>query len=99
MKLRNRQNNNYFYFKDNVMRGTIEMTKKEWEDVREFLLKEHKIAVDNCNTAIRDGLNSGFVSIEVIKKKINVGITATRLIVCKYNLKNYKDVNYLIIIK
>ncbi|GEM_PF-2679938 len=99
MKLKNRRNDNWFYYQDCVMRGEIEMTKNEWEEVQEFLFSEFKKSVKNCDTSIRNGLASGFMPKIPVRNLINVGITGTRLIVAKYNLKRHKEVNYLIRIK
>ena len=99
MKLKNRRNDNWFYYEDCVMRGEIEMTENEWKEVRTFLYIEFKKSVKNCDTDIRDGLASDFMPKIPVRNLINVGITGTRLIVAEYNLKKYKEVNYLIRIK
>ena len=101
MKLKNKQNNNYFEIDETIMRGSIEMTRTEWADVYTFLSNEYKKAKKNIDTYTRDSLNSTLhiITRDIFKTIFNLGVCATTLIVKKYNLKNYKDVNYAIIIK
>lgn len=37
MKLKNRQQNNFFEVDEAIMRGTIEITMEEWDKVADFL--------------------------------------------------------------
>jgi len=103
MRLKNRQKNNYFDVSLSIMRGTIEMSAEEWEECSLYLKKRLEKATKNIETYVRDGLNTTkhFWSDTKKKKKdmFCVGVMATRIIVKQYNLKNYKDVNYAIIIK
>jgi len=81
-----------------VMRGTISMTQEEWGKAYIFLKKRYSKAKKNCETYTRDSLYN-IIKEEPKDKVFNIGIYATRLIVEKYGLKNYKDVNYGIRIK
>jgi len=98
MKLRNRQKDNFFEVDDAIMRGTIEMSRKEWKTAFDYLLKEYKKAIKNCDTYKRDSM-IGLELRNYTDDVFCVGICATKLLVDKYKLKNYKDVNYAIIIK
>ena len=95
MKLKNRQKDNFFEVDDAIMRGTIEMTAKEWQKSYLWLWGQYQKAVKDIETYKRDSLSS-------LKKEQGrifcIGVEATRLLVKKYKLKNYKDVNYAIII-
>lgn len=98
MKLQNRQQNNFFEVDDAIMRGTITMTEKELSKVFNYLTKILKTTKD---TYIKDSL-SLLQNKKYTAKNINMfclGVTATKLIVEKYKLQNYKDINYAIIIK
>jgi ligand-binding SRPBCC domain-containing protein len=99
MKLKNRQNNNYFEFDDCIMRGEIEMTPDEWKEAYAFLDNEYRKALKDYVTYTKDSLYSGFVARNLEGTELSIGVTATKLLVDKYKLKNYKDGNYLIVIK
>ena len=101
MKLTNHSDSNIYDINTYIMRGTISMTQEELLEVYPFLLRELKKAIKNVDTATRDGLWNikDRFNHRRGKRKFCLGITATRLIVKKYNLKNYKDVNYGIKIK
>ena len=89
MKLTNKNNSNIYDVDTYVMRGTISMSKDEWKEVLMFLEKEYKKAVKNCDTYIRDSLWNFEKRFENKGKKIFcLGITATQLLVNKYNLQN-----------
>ena len=96
MQLKNRQKNNFFEVGSYIMRGSIEMTGKEWQKCYLWLQIQHEKAVKDTKTYQRDSLAS-------LPKKngevFNIGICATQLLINKYKLKNYRDVNYAIIIK
>ena len=100
MKLINHSDSNIYDIDTYVMRGTIIMTQEEFNWALMFLKKEYTKAKRRCDTYIRDGL-SGLEERFKNKGKRNfcLGITATKLLVEKYNLQNYKDVNYGIRIK
>lgn len=96
MQLKNRQKNNFFYVDDAVMRGTIEMTSQEWQKCYLWLWGQYQKAIKDIETYKRDSL----ASLKKDKGRIFcIGVLATQLIVKKYKLKNYRDVNYAIIIK
>lgn len=97
MKLTN--NINTSCHKGTVTRGKISMNPKEFKDVCVYLKKQHLIAINKCITYQRDSLHNGVDGIDrVSKKTFLITICATILIVIKYNLKNYKNHNYLITI-
>lgn len=88
------------YIGKNITRGTISMSQKEFEDVKTFLKKQKQKAIKECLTYERDSLKNGIDGItEISKKKFSITIYATVMIVIKYKLNNYKNHNYLIIIK
>lgn len=103
MKLINhRQGYNYEY-KDGeqcFIRGTITMTRKESEAVTCMLTNEYQKALKSCDTYTRDALGGKITSIrDKDATLLCLGVCATKLIVDRYNLKNYKDVNYCLKIK
>jgi len=91
MKLINHNQNNTYEIETYIMRGTIEMSPKEWENSYLYLSEQYKKAVKNTETYTRDSLSS-------LKKDkgllFSVGVLATKLLAIKYKLKNYKDQNY-----
>jgi len=96
MKLTNHNNNNAYEVDDAIMRGTIEMTAKEWTKTYLWLWEQYQKAITDIDTYKRDNLSS-------LKNETGrifcLGITATKLIAKKYKLNNYKDQNYAIKIK
>ena len=92
MKLINHKKDNAYDIDTYVMRGTIEMTQKEYAKAFLFLRAKYHKAVKNCDTYVRDSLSS----LDMFRGTgyISLGVCATSLIAKKYGLKNYKDINY-----
>ena len=92
MKLINHKRDNSYDIDTYVMRGTIEMTSDEYDQVYAYLKETYNQAVKNCDTYVRDSLSSlkYFMGIGYI----SLGVCATKLIVNKYHLESYKDQNY-----
>jgi hypothetical protein len=97
MKLINHNKNNHYDLDTYVMGGTITMTDKEYETSLRFLQNEYKKAVKTIDTYKRDSL-SGLVNRmpQTYKgyKLVDLGVTATQLLIKKHNLKGYKPQNY-----
>jgi len=91
MKLKNYNGDSFYTIDTYVMRGTIQMTHNEYDKVYDYLSKEKTKAIKNVDTYKRDSLYS---LKKETKRMFSVGVCATKLIVDKYGLKNYKDVNY-----
>ena len=91
MKLTNHNDNNSYDIDTYVMRGTITMTPKEWNDAYLYLWNCYQRGITNVETYQRDSLSS-------LKKDkgllFSIGVLATSLLVKKYHLKGYKDQNY-----
>ena len=98
MKLINHNKNNSYDINTYVMRGTIEMTRKEFCKVFKYLTNEYHNAELNCITQTRDGLSHAVDGFKSTGNLFNLGVCATGLIVSKYGLKNYKQQNYGILI-
>jgi len=97
MKLKNRHQNNFFEVDTYIMRGTIEMTAKEWQKSYLWLWGQYQKAIKDIETYKRDSLSS-------LKKEQGkvfcIGVLATSLLAKKYKLVRYnKGINYAIIIK
>ena len=96
MKLINHRRNNNFYDIDNyVMRGTITMTRAEFQNAMEVLQRRLNRAIKECDTYIRDGLMSKSWIVEPKAKSLfSLGVVATKLIANQYGLKNHRKQNY-----
>jgi hypothetical protein len=96
MKLINHNKNNSYDIDTYVMHGTIEMTQVEFAQTHRFLELMYQKAKKNCDTAIRDGLNTGLrlMTRSLHRNPIDIGTTATALIAKAQGLKNYKQQNY-----
>lgn len=92
MKLINHNKNNSYDIDTYVMRGTIEMTHKEYVKAYLWLWGQYQKAIKNVETYKRDGLSS----LHDIENEtlFCLGVTATSLLAKKYHLKGYKDQNY-----
>jgi hypothetical protein len=90
-------NYNYGYLFDCVIHGKIIVNKKEWQDILKFLarVKPHS-SYPFYKTMLKDDAK------RIIKTKqgdlVNIRVWATEKVVNKYNLKNYKKVNYMFLI-
>jgi hypothetical protein len=87
MKLTNHNKDNYHYTGDCVTRGTITMNVSEWTKVLQFFLRQNHLYNDYRKMKID------------IAKPFCIGITDTKRLCQKFNLSNYKDINYRIVIK
>lgn len=89
MKLINHQKNNYSTDKEGtVYRGSIYVNKHEYQKIIAFVIDNN---LDHATHEIE--------SHDTTKDYISLGVTATRQICDRFDLKRYKDINYLIIIK
>lgn len=91
MKLINHKQNNSYNINTYIMRGTIEMTPKEWLKAYMYLWGQWQKAIKDIDTYKRDGLSS----LDTKKEQLfSIGVSATSLLVKKYHLKGYKNQNY-----
>ena len=85
------------------MRGTITMTRQEYEQLIAFLRRKYTVAKRYSHTYIRDSLSLLFgwenVRYPVEEHRICLGVCATKLIFDEYKLPGYKKQNYMIQIK
>lgn len=91
MKLINHNKNNTYDIETYVMRGTIQMTSKEWKKSYLWLWGQYQKAIKDIETYKRDGLSSLKSDKGLL---FNIGVVATSLLVKKYKLNNYKNQNY-----
>lgn len=93
MKVINHQKNNFYDLDTYIMRGTIEMTPKEWTKAYLWLWGQYQKAIKDIATYERDSLSS----LKREQGKIfSIGVCATKLLFKRFKLKNYKDQNYAI---
>lgn len=90
--------NDYYDINGTVIRGTITMSSTDYKKTLDYLKKVYLKALKDCDTYKRDSLSfmqhyTGKIY-ETPKSIISLGICATKLIVGRYKLKNYKDINY-----
>ena len=104
MKVTNHNKDNYTFVSasdSSVMNGTIEMSKKEFDNAIAFLKRRYGIAKRYNHTYIRDSLSHVFnwtLKHYPKDKRICLGVCATELIFKQYNLPRYKKQNYVIVI-
>lgn len=104
MQLKNHNKENHYTINNDssVMRGTIEMNRKEYARAIIFIQNEYAKATKKINTAIRDGLATALIHhredymAPIGSNFVCLGVTATALIAKRYKLSNYKNVNYAI---
>ena len=93
MKLTNHRKDNSYDIDTYVMRGTIEMTPKEWTKSYLYLCGQWQKAIKNIDTYKRDSLSS--IILKSDKGQLfSIGVFATSLFAKRYHLKVYKDQNY-----
>lgn len=89
MKIINHNKNNYTY--DNsgsVIRGTIEVTKDEWNIIKEYLRNSPSKSFDYMDIALERA------EISYYDIFYSLGVTPTEMIFKHFNLPRYKRQNY-----
>jgi hypothetical protein len=95
MTLINHQNNYSYDIDTYVMRGTITMTKKEWQEAYNWLKSTYLQTIPSISINIFDSLSSLFSKpFDHNQRLFFIGVEATRLIATKYNLERYRAINY-----
>ena len=92
MRITNHNVKNSYDVNTYVMRGTITMTRKEYQKAFKWLQSEYSKAIENCETYKRDSL----CSLHDVKGDgvVSLGVYASQMIAKKYGLKGYKNHNY-----
>lgn len=108
MKLINHHNGNHTYISatdSTVIKGTIELTQKEYSDSIAFLRKQYSTAKRKGYTYERDSLAHVFMYADIYATKTHavcLGVCATEILLGYLNggsiPKRYKKQNYQIII-
>ncbi len=98
MKAINHNKNNFYHDKNGfVIRGTIYMNLAEYRQTEEMLTQKYENAKEHNDTYVRDSLSyKRFID---DNGQVNMGVTATQLIFCCFNLPRYKHQNYMVMVK